>query len=198
MNTNPTFQRSGTGLAGSRAGRVPSLPFPAIHPQRLLVILALLFVTALNAKDEISPPLRVLSESADVIVVAFIKESPFGTLGSAPIASSTAKLYYQEAMPCRIRIERVLKGIPPPTLNPLLSIRVPMVSHVQGGDNGPAFLESLRKESKWIMFLQYRDKRAELAEVALNNESCNLIAFDPWLSVLPYSKSLEVAISHEK
>jgi len=101
-------------------------------------------------------------------------------------------------MPCRIRIEHVLKGLPPPTLNPLLSIRVPMVAHVQGSDNGMAFLESLRKESKWIMFLQYRDKRAELGEAALNDESCNLIAFDPWLSVLPYSKSLEVAISHEK
>ena len=40
---------------------------------RLLVILALLSVTTLKAEAEISPPLRVLSESADVIVVAFIK-----------------------------------------------------------------------------------------------------------------------------
>ena len=34
MNTNLTFHRSGTGPAGRRAGRVPSLPFPAIHPPR--------------------------------------------------------------------------------------------------------------------------------------------------------------------
>ena len=34
MNTDLTFDRSGTGPAGRRAGRVPSLPFPAIHPQR--------------------------------------------------------------------------------------------------------------------------------------------------------------------
>ena len=34
MNTDLTFHRSGTGPAGRRAGRVPSLPFPAIHPPR--------------------------------------------------------------------------------------------------------------------------------------------------------------------
>ena len=34
MNTNLTFHRSGTGPAGRRAGRVPSLPIPAIHPPR--------------------------------------------------------------------------------------------------------------------------------------------------------------------
>ena len=34
MTTIPTFHRSGTGPAGRRAGRVPSLPFAAIHPQR--------------------------------------------------------------------------------------------------------------------------------------------------------------------
>ena len=34
MNTNLTFHRSGTGPAGRRAGRVPSLPMPAIHPPR--------------------------------------------------------------------------------------------------------------------------------------------------------------------
>ena len=34
MNTNLTIHRSGTGPAGRRAGRAPSLPFPAIHPQR--------------------------------------------------------------------------------------------------------------------------------------------------------------------
>ena len=32
MNTNFTFHRSGTGPAKNRAGRVPSLPFSAIHP----------------------------------------------------------------------------------------------------------------------------------------------------------------------
>jgi hypothetical protein len=32
MNTNLTFHRSGTGPAGRRAGRVPSLPITAIHP----------------------------------------------------------------------------------------------------------------------------------------------------------------------
>ena len=32
MNTNLTFHRSGRGPAGRRAGRVPSLPIPAIHP----------------------------------------------------------------------------------------------------------------------------------------------------------------------
>ena len=32
MNTNLTFHRSGTGPAGRRAGRVPSLPMLAIHP----------------------------------------------------------------------------------------------------------------------------------------------------------------------
>ncbi len=31
MNIDLTFQRSGTGPAGRRADRVPSLPFPAIH-----------------------------------------------------------------------------------------------------------------------------------------------------------------------
>jgi ribosomal-protein-alanine N-acetyltransferase len=31
MNTDLTFHRSGTGPAGRRAGRVPSLPFRAIH-----------------------------------------------------------------------------------------------------------------------------------------------------------------------
>ena len=34
MNTNLTFHRSGTGPAGRRAGRVPSLPMRAIHPPR--------------------------------------------------------------------------------------------------------------------------------------------------------------------
>jgi len=34
MNTNLTFHRSGTGPAGRRAGRVPSLPTYAIHPPR--------------------------------------------------------------------------------------------------------------------------------------------------------------------
>ena len=34
MNTNLTFHRSGTWPAGRRAGRAPSLPFPAIHPTR--------------------------------------------------------------------------------------------------------------------------------------------------------------------
>ena len=34
MNTNLTFHRSGTGPAGRRAGRVPSLPISAIHPLR--------------------------------------------------------------------------------------------------------------------------------------------------------------------
>ena len=34
MNTNLTFDRSGTGPAGSRAGRVPSLPIRSIHPPR--------------------------------------------------------------------------------------------------------------------------------------------------------------------
>jgi hypothetical protein len=34
MNTNLTFHRSGTGPAGSRAGRVPLLPMPAIHLPR--------------------------------------------------------------------------------------------------------------------------------------------------------------------
>jgi len=32
MNINPTIHRSGTGDAGSRASRVPSLPMRAIHP----------------------------------------------------------------------------------------------------------------------------------------------------------------------
>ena len=32
MNADLTFHRSGTWPAGRRAGRVPSLPFPAIHP----------------------------------------------------------------------------------------------------------------------------------------------------------------------
>ena len=34
MNTDLTFHRSGTGPAGRRAGRVPSLPLSAIHPPR--------------------------------------------------------------------------------------------------------------------------------------------------------------------
>jgi len=34
MNTNLTFHRSGTGPAGRRAGRVPSLPVRAIHTPR--------------------------------------------------------------------------------------------------------------------------------------------------------------------
>jgi len=34
MNTNLTFHRSGTGPAGRRAGRVPSLPMRSIHPPR--------------------------------------------------------------------------------------------------------------------------------------------------------------------
>jgi len=34
MNTNLRFHRSGTGPAGRRAGRAPSLPFSAIHPSR--------------------------------------------------------------------------------------------------------------------------------------------------------------------
>ena len=34
MNTNLTFHRSGTGPAGRRAGRVPSLSASAIHPPR--------------------------------------------------------------------------------------------------------------------------------------------------------------------
>ena len=34
MNTNLTFHRSGTGPADRRAGRVPSLPMPPIHPPR--------------------------------------------------------------------------------------------------------------------------------------------------------------------
>ena len=34
MNTNFTFHRSGTGPAGRRAGRAPSLPMPSIHPPR--------------------------------------------------------------------------------------------------------------------------------------------------------------------
>jgi len=34
MNTDFTFHRSGTGPAGRRAGRVPSLPILAIHPLR--------------------------------------------------------------------------------------------------------------------------------------------------------------------
>jgi len=34
MNANLTFDRSGTGPAGRRAGRVPSLPFLAIHAPR--------------------------------------------------------------------------------------------------------------------------------------------------------------------
>ena len=34
MNTDLTFHRSGTGPAGRRAGRVPSLPLCAIHPPR--------------------------------------------------------------------------------------------------------------------------------------------------------------------
>ena len=34
MNTNLPFHRSGTGPAGRRAGRVPSLPISAIHPPR--------------------------------------------------------------------------------------------------------------------------------------------------------------------
>ena len=34
MNTDWTFHRSGTGPAGREAGRVPSLPMPAIHPSR--------------------------------------------------------------------------------------------------------------------------------------------------------------------
>ena len=33
MNTNPTFHRSGTGPAGGRAGRVPSLPFLRSTPR---------------------------------------------------------------------------------------------------------------------------------------------------------------------
>ena len=32
--TAAVIRRSGTGPAGRRAGRVPSLPFPAIHPPR--------------------------------------------------------------------------------------------------------------------------------------------------------------------
>jgi len=32
--TATVVRRSGTGPAGRRAGRVPSLPFPAIHPLR--------------------------------------------------------------------------------------------------------------------------------------------------------------------
>ena len=34
MNADLTFHRSGTGPARSRAGRVPSLPLPSIHPHR--------------------------------------------------------------------------------------------------------------------------------------------------------------------
>jgi len=34
MNTLLTFHRSGTGPAGRRAGRVPSLQLRAIHPPR--------------------------------------------------------------------------------------------------------------------------------------------------------------------
>jgi len=34
MNTHLTIHRSGTGPAGRRAGRVPSLPMRAIHPPR--------------------------------------------------------------------------------------------------------------------------------------------------------------------
>ena len=34
MSDDLTFHRSGTGPAGSRAGRVPLLPMPAIHPPR--------------------------------------------------------------------------------------------------------------------------------------------------------------------
>ena len=34
MNTNLKFHHSGTGPAGRRAGRVPSLTFAAIHPHR--------------------------------------------------------------------------------------------------------------------------------------------------------------------
>ena len=34
MNADLPFHRSGTGPAGRRAGRVPSLPFRAIHQPR--------------------------------------------------------------------------------------------------------------------------------------------------------------------
>ena len=38
MNTDLTFDRSGTGPACRRAGRVPSLPMHSIHPPRQAAI----------------------------------------------------------------------------------------------------------------------------------------------------------------
>ena len=151
---------------------------------RLITLLFFSFFTAMHAGDVLSPPLRLLCESSDLVVVASIETPPVGMDGSSPIVP-TRQVYYLESISCRIRIEKILKGSSTtPPLQPV-SIHVPMTADAKDPERLTLLMKTFSKESRWIMFLKRR---------TAGEKPNDFIAFDPWLSCQAYSRSLEIEL----
>jgi len=170
---------------------------------RVLFLLALATLSLDAADESLSPPLQLLRDSSDLVVVAEFATLPGGSSGSAPLSlvvtgsgvQQRAQIYFNEAFPCRILIKKILKGIPPARIDPLVSLRIPLLSDPYQTDDPDTALKGFSRHTRWIFFLKSRDPSSH---VGANGEESNLIGFDPWLSVQPYSASLETLITPAK
>ncbi|CAN5336286.1 hypothetical protein BH09VER1_BH09VER1_52600 [soil metagenome] len=161
---------------------------------RLPFILVLLFAQIGWADESLSPALSLLCTTSDIIVVATLETLPVGYQGSAPIAPTPGQFYPQDSLPCRIHIEKVLMGKAPANLSPLLSLTAAIILTPLTRDADTASTAGLTKGSRWIMFLKSRRLHPELGHMGTEADPVDLLAFDPWLSFQPYSKSLEMVI----
>lgn len=172
---------------------------------------------AYDPKKDLSPPLRILRNAADLVVVATVREEYLfaGFAGSSPLPEEKPQLITRMSTPLSIHIEKTLKGEAPSVANALVTVRVadilPGGAHgiprddgrhgyeafLRSGETLGAFkeLEKLKPGTRWIFVLWDRQLRKELGTEKLNEKEARYVAFDPFLSVLPYSAELEMEMA---
>jgi hypothetical protein len=91
----------------------------------------------------------------------------------------------------RVQIINILKGNPE-SKTPLISLRKPVASDAT---DQVLAVDSFPKGRKFVLFLKdIRLHGEEFDRTSLNSEAVNFVAFDPWLSCMPYSRSLELEL----
>ena len=172
---------------------------------------------AYNPKRDLSPPLRILRNAADLVVVATVGEEDLfaGFAGSSPLQEEKPQLITRMSTPVSIHIEKTLKGVAPSEANALVTVcaadilpggaagisrgdgRYGYKAFLRSGEMLGAFKEweKFKPGTRWIFILWDRRLRKELGTEKLNEKEVRYVAFDPFLSVLPYSAQLEMEMA---
>jgi hypothetical protein len=194
-------------------------PWLFSHTTRGIIMLCLWLAGLLGATAApASETIRSLVALSDVVLVGTITEAPNMMQGSSPLGAPEPKPYWLESI-ARIKVGKVLKGSYRDGPESLISLRVPMVTQVirasplsfsspgvslrfppisAAFEPPPPAVDPLApfaKGKKILFFLQDRRLREELGKAGKNHDPIFLVAFDPYLSALPYSEALEHEIA---